>query len=33
VPEYASDTPLAAATSVETRRQTLADWLRDRGAR
>lgn len=34
VPDYAGNTtPLAAATSVETRRQTLADWLRERGAR
>ena len=32
VPEYAKDTPLAAATSVETRRQTLAAWLREHGA-
>jgi ankyrin repeat protein len=33
VPEYAGDTrPLAAATTVETRRQTLAEWLRDHGA-
>jgi uncharacterized protein len=32
VPEYANVTPLAAATSVETRRDTLASWLRDRGA-
>jgi len=24
--------PLAAATAVETRRNTLADWLREHGA-
>jgi uncharacterized protein len=32
VPEYARDTPLVAATSVGTRRQTLAEWLREHGA-
>jgi uncharacterized protein len=32
VPQYANSTPLAAVTAVETRRQTLAEWLRDRGA-
>ena len=32
VPEYSKDKPLAAATSVETRRKTLADWLREHGA-
>jgi ankyrin repeat protein len=30
VPEYAKDTPLRAATAVETRRETLAAWLRQR---
>ena len=32
IPEYAKATPLAAATFVGTRRQTLAEWLRDHGA-
>jgi ankyrin repeat protein len=32
VPEYARETPLQAATGVETRRDTLARWLRERGA-
>lgn len=32
VPEYARATPLEAATGVETRRQTLAEWLRDHSA-
>lgn len=32
VPEYASVTPLQAASGPETRRQTLAAWLRERGA-
>jgi ankyrin repeat protein len=33
VPEYSRDTPLRAATAVETRRDTLATWLREQGAR
>jgi ankyrin repeat protein len=32
VPDYARATPLAAATSIETRRQTMAEWLRKQGA-
>jgi ankyrin repeat protein len=32
VPNYAKDTPLHAATAVETRRETLATWLREHGA-
>jgi uncharacterized protein len=32
VPDYAKTTPLAAATGLETRRETLATWLRDHGA-
>lgn len=32
VPEYARSTPLAAVTGVPTRRQTLAEWLRQHGA-
>jgi ankyrin repeat protein len=33
VPEYARDTPLRAATAVGTRRDLLATWLRELGAR
>jgi hypothetical protein len=33
VPEYSKTTPLGAATGLETRRHTLADWLRDHGAK
>ena len=33
VPDYSKTTPLGAATGLETRRQTLADWLRNRGAK
>jgi ankyrin repeat protein len=33
VPDYAKETPLGAVTSVDTRRQLLADWLREHGAR
>jgi uncharacterized protein len=32
IPEYARQTPLAAANSVGTRRGLLADWLREHGA-
>jgi ankyrin repeat protein len=32
VPDYARQTPLAVATSIGTRRETLATWLRDHGA-
>jgi ankyrin repeat protein len=32
VPEYARETPLQAVTAVETRRDTLARWLREQGA-
>jgi ankyrin repeat protein len=32
VPEYARDTPLEAAAAVDTRRQTLVEWLREHGA-
>jgi len=33
VPDYTKLTPLGAATGLETRRDTLASWLRDHGAR
>ena len=32
VPDYTSQTPLGIASSLETRRETLVSWLRDRGA-
>jgi ankyrin repeat protein len=32
VPEYAKLSPLAAVTAADTRRQTLAEWLREHGA-
>jgi uncharacterized protein len=33
VPEYAKATPLGAASGLETKRDTLVTWLKDRGAR
>jgi ankyrin repeat protein len=33
VPDYSQHTPLQAVTALETRRDTLASWLRERGAR
>ena len=32
VPGYTNETPLQAAGSVDTQRQTLVDWLKKRGA-
>jgi ankyrin repeat protein len=33
VPDYAKRTPLDAAGSLDTRRDTLVSWLRDKGAK
>jgi ankyrin repeat protein len=33
VPDYSRNTPLQAITALETRRDTCANWLRERGAK